>query len=417
MFKSKKHLLFIVMALLLISSFAVSAQDSVTITFWSPFTGPDGQTIEEMVNEFNTTAGPEAGVQVEMLIVPWDEYYTKLTVAMASNQTPNLAIAHSHRVPAFAQEGTLLEFTPEALETLGITGEDYIPALWNAGEYEGARYALPIDAFPRNMFYNKTVFENAGLDPEAAPTNMEELTAALDAIKASGGEDMVPLFFSTSGSWAAREFYSLYMQYEPNLLNEDGTGVSENFQEAATKALEITTGFIDDGYALATPGDWTALFAQDQVGIVFAQITHLLSLSQIEDLDFGTAGFPTLGDTPANFTLGHNFILPIGSGQDEAHINASLTFINWFGDHALAWAAGGKVPATFAVIENPEFEAMEAQAIVTEQMDAMMLPPIIPEQSEIDVIVQENLEAIYGRQSSIEDAVNRMADEINALLG
>ena len=35
----------------------------------------------------------------------------------------------------------------------------------------------------------------------------------------------------------------------------------------------------------------------------------------------------------------------------------------------------------------------------------------------IDRIVQENVEAVYGGQSSIEDAVNRMANEINALLG
>src|SRR5690606_15686889 len=117
----------------------------------------------------------ELGVNVEMLIVPWDEYYTKLTVSMASNQAPNLAISHSHRVPAFAQEGTLLEFSPEALESLEINAEDFIPALWEAGEYDGARYALPIDAFPRNIYYNKTVFENAGLDPEAPPTNMEEM--------------------------------------------------------------------------------------------------------------------------------------------------------------------------------------------------------------------------------------------------
>ena len=416
MFKSKKFLL-IVLAMLLVMPFAVSAQDNVTITFWSPFTGPDGQTIEAMVNDFNETAGPELGVTVDMLIVPWDEYYTKLTVSMASNQAPNLAIAHSHRVPAFADEGTLIEFTRGNLETLNINEEDFIPALWNAGEYNGARYAIPIDAFPRNTFYNKAVFEQAGLDPEVAPTTGEELIAALDAIKAIGDEEMVPLVISTSGSWAAREFYSLYMQYEPNLLNDEMTGVSANFQEAATQALEVTTGLIDDGYALAAPGDWAALFAQNKVGIVLAQITHVLSLSQIEGLEFGTGVFPQFGPQPASFTLGHNFILPIGSGQDPDHISASLKFISWFGDNAMAWAEGGKVPATFSVINDPAFAELTSQAISTSQMDYLVLPPIIPEQSEIDTIVQENLEALYGGQSSIEDTVNRIADEINSLLG
>ncbi len=419
MFKSQKSLLLFVLvfSVLLLGSLAVSAQDAVTISFWSPFTGPDGQVIESMINDFNGTAGPEAGVNVELLIVPWDEYYTKLTVAMASNQAPNLAIAHSHRVPGFASEGTLLEFTPDALTALNIDSENYIPALWNAGEYDSKRYALPIDAFPRHLFYNKTVFANAGLDPEVAPATLQEVIDFAAAIKANSSEDTLPIFMDTAGNGVARNFYAIYWQFEPNLLSEDGTGVSPNFVDAATKTLEITTGFINDGYASATPGDWVALFAQNKIGIAFSQITNLLALSQVEGLEFGTAVFPVLGEQPATFALGHNFVLPTGSTQDEAHVNASLTFIDWFGQNAFEWAAGGKVPASFAVINDPNFETLEAQAIATSQMDYMNLPPIIPEQSEIDRIVQENIEAVYGGQLSIADAVNNMAGEINNLLG
>lgn len=419
MLKRQNSFLVLVMvfSVLLLGSLAVSAQDAVTVSFWSPFTGPDGQVIEAMVNDFNSTTGSEAGVNIELLIVPWDEYYTKLTVAMASNQAPNLAISHSHRVPGFASEGTLLEFTPDALSALNINPDNYIPALWNAGEYDGKRYALPIDAFPRHLFYNKTVFANAGLDPETPPATLQEVLDYAAAIKASASEDTLPIFIETTGSGAARNFYAIYWQFEPNLLSEDGTAVSPNFVDAATKSLEITTGFINEGYASATPGDWVALFAQNKIGIAFSQITNLLALSQVEGLEFGTAVFPVLGEQPATFALGHNFVLPVGSTQDEAHLNGSLTFIDWFGKNAFEWAAGGKVPASFAVIEDPNFETLEAQAIATSQMDYIKLPPIIPEQPEIDRIIQENVEAVYGGQLSIADAVNNMAGEINNLLG
>ncbi|MBZ0300580.1 MAG: extracellular solute-binding protein [Anaerolineae bacterium] len=408
---------FVILAILLLGTLAVSAQDPVTITFWSPFTGPDGQVIEKMVNDFNATAGPEAGVTVELLIVPWDEYYTKLTVAMASSQAPNLSIAHSHRVSGFAEEGTLLEFTPEVMDSLGIVADNYIPALWNAGEYEGARYALPIDAFPRHLFYNKTVFENAGLDPETPPATLQEVLDDAAAIKASASEDTLPVFIETAGSGAARNFYAVFWQFAPNLLAEDGKSVSPDFIDAATKSFEVTTSFIDQGYASATPGDWVALFAQDKVGIAFSQITNLLAISQVEGLQWGAGVFPVLGDQPATFALGHNFILPAGNSQDEAHVRGSLTFIDWFGKNGFEWAAGGKVPASFTVLDDPEFPTLEAQAVAASQMDYMNLPPIIPQQPEIDRIVQENAEAIYGGQSSIADAVQRMADEINALLG
>lgn len=418
MFKLK----FLFVSLLLVSSimlgtFTAFAQDPVNVVFWSPFTGPDGVVIEQMVNDFNTTAGAEAGVQVELLIVPWDEYYTRLTVSMASGQGPNLAIAHSHRVPGFAAEGVLLPFTDENLTALNIAADDYIPALWAAGEYEGARYALPIDAFPRNLYINDRVFESAGLDPASPPTNMEELVAAAEAIRASGGDSVTPIFFATTGSWAVRDFMSVYYQNNPNFLSEDGTSVDAGFQEAAVGALQTMQSLIDQGYAVAAPGDWTALFAQDQLGIAFAQITHLLALSQIEGLEYSTAAFPQFGENPGNFTLGHNFMLPNGNNQNEDAIRGTLTFINWFGQNAFDWAAGGKVPASFAVINSEEFATLEAQSIATSQMDAMRLPPIIPEQGEIEAVIQENVEAVYGGQSSIEDAVNRMADDINDILG
>jgi multiple sugar transport system substrate-binding protein len=415
MIKSK-FVFALLVVLLIVAVVPVSAQESVNVLFWSPFTGPDGVVIEEMVNEFNQTAGAEAGVTVELLIVPWEEYYTKLTVSIASGQGPNLAIAHSHRVPGFAQEGVLLEYSNDALAALDINPDDYIPALWNAGEYEGARYALPIDAFPRNLFINDRVFENAGLDPATPPTNLEELISAAEAIKAYDA-NITPIFFSTTGSWAARDFYSVYYQNAPSLLSEDGTSVAPEFHDAATAALQTWMSLIEQGYASATPGDWAALFAQDQVGIAFAQITHLLSLSQIEGLAFSAAEFPVLGTQPGNFTLGHNFILPAGASQDDAHIRGALTFINWFNQNAFDWAAGGKVPASLTVINSEAFATLEAQAIAAGQMDAMRLPPIIPEQSDIDAVVQENVEAVYGGQSSIEDAVNRMAEEINDLLG
>lgn len=401
---------------LMVGAFSVAAQDTVNVVFWSPFTGPDGVVIEEMISEFNQTTGAESGVNIELLIVPWDEYYTKLTVAIASGQGPNLAIAHSDRVPGFAQEGVLLEFSGEQLAELNIIPEDYIPALWNAGEYDGARYALPIDAFPRNLFINRRVFQNAGLDPDTPPANYEELVSAAQAIQASG-EGITPIYFATTGSWAARDFYSVYYQNTTDLLSEDGTSVAPEFHEAASAALQAMSSLIDQGYAVATPGDWAALFAQDQLGIAFAQITHLLSLSQIEGIEFSAAEFPLFGDQPGNFALGHNFILPMGNAQNDATIRGALTFMNWFGQNAYEWAAGGKVPASLVVINADNFAELEAQSVSAGQMDAMRLPPIIPESPEITAIIQENVEAVYGGQSSIEDAVNRMADDINDLLG
>ena len=408
------HTIFAALAVVtLLFGFGVQAQ--TTIDFWSPFTGPDGEVIEAMVETFNTTVGEDADVQVDLLIVPWEEYYTKLTVALASRRAPNLAIAHSHRIAGFVEEGALAPFEPAALEEANIQAEDYIPALWNAGEIEEAQYAIPIDAFPRHLYYNKELFEQAGLDPESPPQNLEELIDAAQKVSELG-DDVYGLFFRLGGSWVARDFYTVYWQFADDLLAADMQSVSPEFEEAATNTLEVMTSFIDEHQVTPTVDieEYESPFLQDKIGIAFSQITELPLFRDAQDLEYGVAPFPQIGDQQATFALGHNFIVPLG--QDEEELAASLTFIEWFSQNSLEWARGGKVPASFAVLESAEFAELEDQSVVASQLDYMKLPPTIAEQPTIDRIVQETIETVYAGQLSIEEAVSRMATQINETL-
>lgn len=399
----------------LLIGLGAQAQNPVEVEFWSPFTGPDGEAIEVMVEDFNSTVGEEEGVTVNMLIVPWDDYYTKLTVALASGRAPNLAIAHSHRIAGFVEEGALTPFSPEDLEAADIQAENYIPALWNAGSIEGTQYAVPIDAFPRHLYYNKALFEEAGLDPENPPQNREELIDAAQKI-AELGDDTYGVFFRLAGSWVARDFYTIYWQFTDDLLASDMQSVSPDFEEAASKTLNVMTSLINE-YEVAPAQDieeYETFFLQNRIGIVFSQITELALFSDAENLEYGVAPFPQIGDQRATFALGHNFILPPGQGEDE--LAASLVFIEWISKNSLEWARSGKIPASFAVIESPEFAELEDQSIVASQLDYMKLPPAVAEQPMIDQIVQETIEQVYAGQLSVDDAVSRMATQINEAL-
>jgi multiple sugar transport system substrate-binding protein len=128
------------------------------VEFWSPFTGPDGAAIDALVQEFNAGAGAEAGVKINLLIVPWDDYYTKLSVSMASRTAPDLAIMHSHQIAGFVKQGALEAYTPDEVAAAGLVEAEYIAPLWNAGIVSEQRYGVPIDAFPRHIYYNKTLF-------------------------------------------------------------------------------------------------------------------------------------------------------------------------------------------------------------------------------------------------------------------
>lgn len=414
MFADRPHPAVLAAFVLAVLALGASALAQTTIDFWSPFTGPDGVVIEDMVETFNATAGEEAGVQVDLLIVPWEEYYTKLTVALASRRAPNLAIAHSHRIAGFVEQGALAPFDAAALQAAGVSADDYISALWNAGSIDGQQYAVPIDAFPRHLYYNKALFEQAGLEPDAPPRTLEELTDAAQKISATG-DDVHGVFFRLGGSWVARDFYAVYWQFADDLLNDDASAVSAEFEDAATRTLEIMTGFIGNGVAPSEDiAEYESPFLQNRIGVAFSQITELPLFRDAADLEYGVAPFPLLGERPATFALGHNFIVPGGQSDDE--LAAGLTFIEWFSQNSLEWARGGKVPASFAVLESPGFAELHDQSVVAAQLDHMRLPPTIAQQPNVDRIVQETLEEVYAGRLAVPDAVARMQQQIDEAL-
>ena len=56
------------------------------------------------------------------------------------------------------------------------------------GTYDGRLYGVPLYADVSALFYNKDLFEKAGLDPNKPPTSLAEIREYADKITALGGD-------------------------------------------------------------------------------------------------------------------------------------------------------------------------------------------------------------------------------------
>ena len=83
---------------------------------------------------------------------------------------------------------------------LAIRRKDYVPATWAETIYQGRTYAIPNSTDDRVLFYNRTLFRQAGLDPDKPPQTWEEMIAdakRLTKRASNGGYDrmgLVPIF-------------------------------------------------------------------------------------------------------------------------------------------------------------------------------------------------------------------------------
>src|SRR6185312_1771741 len=135
------------------------AQPKATITYWNGLTGADGKVMDELIDRFTR----ETGIRIEQQRLPWADLYAKLQVAVPAGEGPDLALIHTVEVPHFASDGVLEPIDDATLGGKGFRGDDYLPATWQGGTFQGKRYAIALDVPQHILYLNTKVMKDAGL--------------------------------------------------------------------------------------------------------------------------------------------------------------------------------------------------------------------------------------------------------------
>lgn len=146
--------------------------DKTVITFWNGFTGSDKETLEALVQEYNETN--DKNIKVEMNIMPWDSLYQKLATVLPVGEGPDILAMATERIGTYAEPGAIVPM--DDIYSEGIVDEAAVPETLKENlKYNGQYYGVPMNFATLLLYYNKTIFEEAGLDPEKAPETWDEL--------------------------------------------------------------------------------------------------------------------------------------------------------------------------------------------------------------------------------------------------
>lgn len=164
--------------------------DVETITFWYNNTGDEAKVYEEAVAAYNAS---QSKYKVEGLSVTDAQ---KLIVAMSSNEAPDVIKISNQTVIQYTKNG-LLESVQDLVEQEGYDTSIYSEQALEANRVDGALYALPLDAYTIQMFYNKTLLEEVGYtEPPKTMEEMYEMALKATKLDDSGNIDVLgyPLF-------------------------------------------------------------------------------------------------------------------------------------------------------------------------------------------------------------------------------
>lgn len=141
-------------------------------------TGSTQRYWNELVADFRLEH-PE--IIIDVTTLRWQDANAEVARMVAEGNAPD--IAQIGAFADFAAAGQLYR----AEELLPISQlADFIPSLAIAGEMRRVQYGMPFAARIGRLFYNKDLFEDAGLDPKAPPETWEELLEAATALRTAG---------------------------------------------------------------------------------------------------------------------------------------------------------------------------------------------------------------------------------------
>jgi len=340
---------------------------AVTLSYWNGFTGGDGPFMKQMVAQFMKE---HPKVTVRSNTVEWAQYYQRLPAAVTAGKGPDVGAMHLDQLATNAARKVIVP-VDDVAKAIGLTQDDFTKEVWEAGQYKGARYGIPLDVHSLGMYWNTEQFTKAKIT--AAPTDQASFTEALDKLKAAG----IASPFWMPNRWPAHlMFLSLLWQNGGEPYAADGSKATFD-SEAGVKALTWMRDVVTKSYSPdnVSPDSQYVGFKNKKLAITWDGIWQINDLKSAK-FPFGLAPLPVIGETNAVWANSHNFYLTKQAAQDENKLQASKVFLDWMSKKSAEWAGAGMVPARKSVRETAAVTGASQGPIAKDIATMKFLPPV-----------------------------------------
>ncbi|BDI32011.1 hypothetical protein CCAX7_40620 [Capsulimonas corticalis] len=223
--RSLLWILLITLGVTMMGSVVSRAAEPVNLVIWGLESSEESKDQDAKIAEFERR---NPGIKVSALSMGAGAMNPqKLMTAIVGGVPPDLVRQDRFTVGDWASRGafrSLNDFLAEdaaSQNPKAIRQADYVPATWSEVLYQGKTYGIPQDTDDRVLYYNKTMFRAAGLDPEKPPRTWSELiydAKKLTKRNSVGGLEQIGLIPTFGEGW----LYLWSWQAGGELLSPDG---------------------------------------------------------------------------------------------------------------------------------------------------------------------------------------------------
>lgn len=380
----------------------------VELTMLAGFTGGDRAAYEGLVETFNET---HDDIQVTLEIQPWDSIAQTLPAAWATGQGPDIATPNfdPNIVAEYLETDSLLALDRVGDGETDINADLLFPAAIEAFTVDGELYAVPANVATLQLYYNKALFEAAGI--AEPPADVEAFKDAAVALTGNGVYGLSVAERETIQMWPILQWLE-----GGDIVDAEGCSVLDSPEGIAS--LEVWTDLVLQGVAPVglTGAESDSLFSAGQAAMQLNGPWAAPGYASA-GIDLGVAPVPTGVD--GDVTLGSTVPLAIGAGTE--HPEQAQEFLAWWtGAEAQKQfaLASGFPPVRTDLGDDPDLAANEIVAAFAAALpSARLYLPGVPNATQVDSEGYVPLIGEITRGADVATAAAAASATINAATG
>ena len=405
---------------------SASASFAVDLEFYFPVAvgGAAADTIEQLTAEY-AAANPDVNITAIYAGSYSDAGQKALTAARGGNP-PQLSVLLSTQMFTLIDEDVVVPFDDfltdeEKAEWIG----GFYPSFMENSQTGGKTYGIPFQRSTPVLYWNKEAFAAAGLNPEVAPANWDEMVEmgkALTLKDDSGNVTQWGVRIPSAGFpyWL---FQGLSTPAGAILANSDGNEV--NFNDAkVVEALEYLVALSAE-HGIMQPGsiEWGATpkaFFEGETAMMWTTTGNLTNVRNNAPFDFGVAMLPAKERRGAP-TGGGNFYLFKDSSDEQK--DAAVDFVQWITapEQAATWSiATGYIaprPETWETDQMKAYTADFAPALVArDQLEFAVAELSTYENGKVTQAFNDALAAAIAGEKTAQEALNEAQAKAERIL-
>lgn len=396
--------------------------EEITFVNWASAEESSRPYINQAIADFEKE---NPNIKVKSVPVAISDIANQLTIMMMGGNAPDIAQININEGVTLASMGGILE--TDSLVRQDLAADSLFKKSWDLGAYNGKHYGMPWLAQPQGFYYNKTLMQQAGIDPNKPPKTLDELIADMDqARKKLPAEDLIIGLDTTIRTIGLDQEWPLIRSF--GALPVDGNKVAANSSQMVNYATWLRK-LVKEGYTLPGKkfGEFRPVAAQNHLLFMidepqFKGIVQSLDKNLTDDKFYQTWGITSV---PAGVDG------KIYSAPDDHHLilfkaskhqAAAMKFAEFLMNNESAYKAYnskiGVLPATQSGFNKYSelFGDPVRKTFVTDILPNVVPLPTGPNLAKVSTVIMAGLQEVISTDKPIPDILNGVQTKLEGII-